>query len=423
LPQIAEDLSRTADAYSMSSGGLPDLADPGLYVTDHVEAVWAELRSRATPYWNESASTGGFWAVTRYDQAVSVYRNDRSFSNEGGVMLGVDRGSAATSAGAAAGRMLIATDPPRHSRLRQVVNSSFSARAVAVLTETIRTVVNELLDPLADGASFDFISEIGSRLPVAVICGMLDVPSADWPRMVELTSTAFGSVDPSDPQSVAAQRQAHAQIFMYYAELVAARRRNPGGDVISALVTGTVDGVPITDEEAILNCHGFITGGNETTRHASAWGVLALSENPAEWLRMRAGEVPIARAVEEILRWSSPAMHILRTATEQVDVGGAVVRPGDTVAIWNAAANRDAAAFDKADRFLVGRDPNRHLALGLGEHFCLGGPLARLEMRVLFEQITERFAELVVVGDPVRLRSNFLRGFTALPVAFRPSSS
>ena len=411
-------MSVAAGAYSMTAAGLPDLADPRLYGTGDAEAVWAELRTRATPYWNESASGAGFWAVTRYDQAVSVYKNNRSFSSERGMMLGVDRASAATSAGAAAGKMLIVTDPPRHKRLRQVVNDSFSPRAVAVLTETIRTVVNELLDPLVDGASFDFVSRVASRLPVAVICGMLDVPRVDWPRMAQLTSTAFGSVDPSDPQSVSAQRQAHTHIFMYYSELIAARRRKPGDDVISALVTGTVDGAPITDEEAILNCHGFVTGGNETTRHASAWGILALADNPREWLRLKAGKVPIARAVEEILRWSSPAMHILRTATEEVDVGGVVAKPGEVVTIWNAAANRDEAAFDQAGLFLVDRDPNRHLAFGLGEHFCLGAPLARLELRVLFEQIKARFDEFAVVGGFVRVRSNFLRGFTELPVAF-----
>jgi cytochrome P450 len=394
-----------------------DLADPALYETELPEQVWAELRRRGVPHWNAEEKGPGFWVITKYDHALAVYKGTHSFSSERGMMLGTDRAAAAAAAGAAAGKMLIVTDPPRHARLRQIVNAAFAPRSVERLVDIIRATAVELLEDVVDAGPCDFVRDVAARLPVAVICQILHVPRADWDLMVDLTSTAFGGVDVSDPASVAAQAQAHADIFYYYTSLVAERRRNPGDDVVSALASGVIDGVPITDEEAVLNCHGFITGGNETTRHASSYGLRALVDNPWEWERLRGDASLVPTLVEEILRWSSPGMHILRTATRDVEIGGAQIEAGEAVTIWNPSANRDEDAFVEPERFLIDRNPNRHLTFGIGEHFCLGGPLARVELRVLFEEIRSRVATIELLGEPRRLRSNFLRGFVSMPAA------
>nr|WP_028922304.1 cytochrome P450 [Pseudonocardia acaciae] len=393
-----------------------DIADPALYESGDPVAVWARLRATTPVFWNEHPPGPGFWAVMAYEPALEVYRNTDAFTSELGMRIDSDPAAIR----AAAGKMLIVTDPPAHQQLRQVMNSAFLPRVVATLTESMRTVIEPLVAAALRRDSLDFVSEVAAVLPAAIICDIMNVPRADRSTMVELTSKAFGASVGADTRCPAGQlgrTEAHAEIFAYFGELIERRRRDAGDDVISALVGGEMNGRKLTDTEVLMNCDGLLTGANETTRHASAAGLIALIDNPGEWHRLRNGEIGLDSAVEEVLRYTSPALHVMRVATKDVMVGGQLVRAGDSVAVWNSSANRDETVFPNPDTFDLGRSPNRHLTFGIGPHFCLGATLARVELRVLLEVLGRRVSRMELAGPVRRMRSNFMWGIDHLPVS------
>ncbi|PKT74619.1 cytochrome P450 [Streptomyces populi] len=395
-----------------------DVADPELYESGDPVALWAHLRATSPVHWNNHPPGPGFWAVMSYRPALEVYRNTDAFTSELGMRI--DSDPAAVEA--AAGKMLIVTDPPTHPRLRQLMNSAFLPRVVSTLEASMRRVIEPLVDEALRNDVVDFVSEIAAVLPAAIICDIMDVPQSERAMMIDLTSKAFGASvggEAKCPMGTMEKTEAHAEIFLYYTELVEQRRRAPGSDVVSALIQGDLGGRRLTDEEVLLNCDGLLTGANETTRHASAAGLLALIQNPGEWHRLRGGEVSIESAVDEVLRYTSPALHVLRVAKKDVEVGGRLVRAGEAVAIWNSSVNRDETVFPDPDRFDLGRDQNRHLTFGIGPHFCLGAPLARVELKVLLQVLAEKVTHLELAGPVERLRSNFMWGIERLPVVLR----
>jgi cytochrome P450 len=248
---------------------------------------------------------------------------------------------------------------------------------------------------------------------VAIICELLGVPAADQDWMYHLTSTAFGGGDPgsTDDVSRSERAQAYGDIFDYYQDLAAQRRKTPGPDLVSTLVHGEVDGIPLGTEDVLLNCTNLIIGGNETTRHAAAGGLLALAE-PEAWQAVR----DIDSLVEEVLRWTTPGMHVLRTATRDTEIAGQPIGAGESIVVWNASANRDEEIFEHPQRFDPARAPNRHIAFGQGGHHCLGAALARIELAALFEALTTRVRQVEVIGPVRRVRSCVLRGIRQLPV-------
>lgn len=392
-----------------------DLADPDLYAHGDPDAVWAELRASDPVHRTVRADGSAFWSVTRHADALAVYRDPDLFTSERGMVLGVD-------ADPAAGRMLVVTDPPRHGALRAVVAGAFTPRVLRRLEDGVRGLVGDLLGRAVAAGGAEFVDAVAARLPVAVVCDLLGLPAADHDWMYHLTSTAFGGGDPSldaDRVSPSERADAYGEIFDYYAALAEARRSEPGDDLVSALVHGQVDGAPLEVEEVLLNCTNLVIGGNETTRHAASGGLLALVGNPEQWRALRADPDLLPRAVEEVLRWTTPGMHVLRTATADTDVAGVPIAAGERVVVWNAAANRDPAVFDSPERFLVDRSPNRHLTFGQGAHFCLGATLARMELRVLFAELLRRVEAVTVTGPVERVPSAVLRGLRRLPVAFR----
>jgi cytochrome P450 len=384
-----------------------DLADAALYAEGDPETIWQELRRSHPVYWNARQDGTGFWVVTRYRDAVTVLKDTNVFRSESGMRL--DHNPAATKA--AAGKMLIVTDPPRHAKIRRLLGSTFTPRVVARLEETMRTVVVETLAAPLAGEACEF-TDIAAVLPVSVICDLLGVPKSDWAFMLTCTKVAFGESGAGRIERV----EAHASILEYYADLVDYRRRRPGEDVISAMVQGTVDGMPITDEEIFLNCDGLISGGNETTRHATVGGLRALIENPEQWRIAAASIDQIDTVVNEVLRYTSPAMHVLRTPVQDTELAGQRIRAGHAVTVWKPAANRDENVFPAPDRFEVLRTPNQHITFGAGAHFCLGGAMARTELRVLFTHLLTSAESAEFTGPVKRLRSNLIWGYESLPV-------
>lgn len=396
-----------------------DVTDADLYADGDPLPVWRDLRASAPVHWNGTSIPGeGFWAVMTYEPAVRVYKDSAAFTSEQGMRLGSGR----HGVDAAAGKMMIVTDPPRHTRLRQLMNSAFSPRRTAEMEQTMRDVLNPLIDDAVERGSVDFVTEIAAVLPAAIVCHIMDVAREEHGAFTDMTSKAFGASLGAEggPVSVAASTRANAKIFAYYAKLLEQRRAQPGDDVVSTLAHGEVDGVPLTDTEIIMNCNGILLGANETTRLASAGGLLALIENPSEWQRLRDGEVALDTAVEEILRWTSPAMHMKRVARIDTELGGHTVLAGETVAIWNPSANRDEAVFDRPDTLDLGRKPNRHLAFGMGSHFCIGAALARVEMRVMLQILVDRLAGAQLAGPVRKMRSNFMWGVERMPVTLLP---
>jgi cytochrome P450 len=389
-----------------------DLADPKLHASERVHEIFRYLRDHEPLFWNRERLEPGFWSVTRYEDCVRVLKDAASFSSGQTNVLGVhrvfgDKGS---------GKMLNATDPPRHGDLRRLVNRCFGPRAVAELEPYLRQVVADALEPAFEQERVDLV-DVVALLPVAGISALLGVPREDWSMLLRLTSMAFGSFDAEfqlTPDVRANMAQAHGRLLIYCRSLIEARRSGGGDDIVATLARAEQDGV-LSQEESALFFDLLLLGGNETTRHGAVGGVLAFVEFPDQWARLKEDRSLLGGAVDEVLRWTSPSRHVLRRATRDVELHSRVIRAGDDVVVWHASSNRDERAFPEPDRFDVGRTPNAHAAFGSGPHYCLGAPLANLELRVFLDELAERVEEIELLAPPERLQSAVISGIKHLP--------
>jgi len=398
-----------------------DLTDHELFLHGDPYAAFATLRHEAPVYWHERRQSRGFWAITKYDDALRVYHDPHTYSSERGISLAFDN---VTPDQAGSGMMMILTDPPRHGKIRQVISRRFTPRAISAYEPEVRAICDEILDAIVERGECDFVVDVAGKLPTAAICEMLGIPAEYRDQMYALGNMSIGTQDPEYNQGRSAMetgRAAQAEFFGYFARLIDERRQRPGKDLISAFTTGEVDGTALTDLEILFNSFLLIIGGQETTRNAVSGGVLALIHNPDQRSILQRNPAIMSTAVEEFLRWTTPVTHILRTALKPAELRGQKIRDGDKVVVWNASANRDEDVFSAPDSFDVTRRPNDHLAFGHGEHFCIGAHLARLEMRVMIEQVMRRMPDLELAGAPERLRSNFVAGIKHMPVRFTPS--
>jgi len=383
-----------------------NLVNPELYATGDPYAQFRWLRANEPAYWHPATDIPAFWALTRYDDVRAAYRDPATFSSAQGILLrpanlGPDPGG---------GRTLALTDPPRHRRLRGLVDEWFTVRSVRSIEAQIQHVVGEVVDQALERQTCDFVTEIAARVPLYVICTMMGVPNQDRSRLFTLTSQAFGAEDPI------IRRFGHLEIMQYFERLQAAKAADPGDDLVSVLATAVVDGRRLPVDDILLQCDNLLVAGAETARITAAGGMLALMEHPDQWHLLEQDPGLLPTAVEEILRWTSTATHLMRTATRRVTLHGRTIEPGDRVTLWTPSANRDETVFDNPDRFTVGRHPNRHLALGFGEHFCLGGTLARVELRLLYHELLRRSIHVELDGEPTLLSSMVVNGPERLPV-------
>ena len=387
-----------------------NLTDPKLYSDGDPYAVWQWLRANDPVRWHPPMDLPGFWILTKYDDVRAVYRDPATFSSAGGIILrpedhGNDPGG---------GRTLALTDPPRHRQLRAVVDDWFVLRSVRVLEAEMRDAAREVVMRAVERERCDFVTEVAARVPLYVICKMMGVPKEDWEYLFSLTNKAFGASD------AMTRSLAHLEILEYFEILLTSRAKSPADDLVSSLVTAKIDGIKLTPDELILNCDNLLVGGTENTRIAAAGGMLAFLRHPAEWQALAATPALLDSAVEEVLRWTSTATHIMRTATRPVVIRDCHIEAGDRVTLWNPSANRDESVFAEADQFSVRRKPNRHLALGAGEHFCLGGTLARAELRLLYDELLRNTARIELDDVPVLLGSIVVNGPERLPVRLTP---
>jgi cholest-4-en-3-one 26-monooxygenase len=363
-----------------------------------------------------------FWAITKHADVAYVSKNPALFrSGDGTLLYEKDIYLQPTQVRPID---IVQMDDPRHRWMRALVSKGFTPTALKRLESDIRQVAGAILDKVEDmaraGVPIDFVDDVAAQLPAAVVGAMLGVPPEDYHLVKHWTDTHADSGAESRQGSTAELPDMAARVAMteYFIAMQAQRANHPRDDLVSILLTAEVDGEQLSQAEQIGFFNILLIAGNDTTRNTASAGLLALGENPREKARLLNDPSLMPTAVEEMLRWSSPVAYFRRTAAEDTELRGKRIRKGDWVAVYYGSANRDEDVFNEPDRFDVGRDPNPHIAFGGGgPHFCLGASLARLELRVLFEELFSRFPEIAVTGKPEWNRSNFFRGFTHLPVS------
>jgi cholest-4-en-3-one 26-monooxygenase len=408
-----------------------DVASPGVYEQGVPHELLAALRAHDPVHWHPwPGKGGGFWLLSKHADVVAAGKDTATYSSGVGHISLEDREPDALEAR----RSLIETDPPAHTRLRKIVSSAFTPKKVREYEGYTREIAGQLLDRALDAGEFDFVTMVSEPLPIQVIVSILGVPAEDADLMIELSNELAAATDPDhvpdpdrypnvvEPRLLPFGSPAAWEIFEYGRRIGEERRRGPTDDLVSRLVHAEVDGERLSDIEYCNFFQLFVFAGNETTRSAISQGMLALMQNPGELERLYDDPSLVPSAVEEINRWATPVIMFRRTATRDTEMRGIPIRGGDKVALWYISANFDDEVFADPLRFDVGRAPNDQVSFGGGgAHFCLGAFLARLEIRVLLEEIIARNVRFEQTGPEVRLRSNFLNGMKSMPVRAVPA--
>ena len=402
-----------------------DLSSHDAFVKEVPLRAFKELREQDPVHWQpEPTPNRGFWAVTRFHDIEDILRDTKRFSSAHGITL-----EEQTEEEVEARRSMIDMDPPNHSQLRRLVSKLFTRSAVAQYEGFIREQARLVLDGGLPKGEFDFVEEISRELPIRVLARIMGVPDEDLPMCVELGDAMIAQADPEYSRAVIDKEDtseyrllpfrspAAVELMAYGHRLAEERRAEPRDDLVTKLVQSEVDGEGLTTAQFDNFFCLLIVAGNETTRHAITHGVRALVDHPDQWRRLRDEPELMPLAAEEILRYGSPTMHFRRTAQTDLELHGTRIRQGDKVVVWFVSGNYDEEVFTDAERFDVGRDPNPHMAFGSGgPHVCLGAHLARLEVRVMFEELIPRLESLEITGPVERLRSNFINGIKHMPV-------
>jgi cytochrome P450 len=405
-----------------------DLTDLDRFARNEAWGQFHTLRHEAPVFWQpEAAPASGFWSVTRYEDISAVDRDGETFTSMKFVNLEeVDDDLQDLR------RSMLETDGTRHRALRKLIQREFGRGPLTRAYEDfLRGLTRSTVDAALarPGDEFDFVTEISADFPIQVLARLLDVPNEDTGKLIDWGNQMIGNTDPdysqhllSDPDSdrfkhLPFRSPAAVEVFEYGRKLARERRGGDGTDLISLLVNRTPeDGEPLTATDFDNYFLLLVVAGNETTRHTISQAMLALIENPDQLALLQAQPELIPGAVEEFLRWASPVYHFRRTATRDVELGGQKIKDGDKVVMWFAAANRDEDAFTDPYRLDVTRKPNNHLAFGTGMHTCLGNSLARMEIRLMFEELIPRLEHIELAGPVTRVRSNFVNGIKSFPV-------
>ncbi|HXG42762.1 MAG TPA: cytochrome P450 [Dehalococcoidia bacterium] len=413
-----------------------NLLDLDIFLSGPPHHLFRVLRQQAPIYWHPDPAGGGFWVLTKYEDLVKVSMDTATFSSAKGFTL-----EAISSPNEFP--MMATTDPPRHTKLRRLVSTGFTPRMVNRLEPDVRQIVNQLLDNAIAKGECDFVTEVAAELPLRIIARFLGVPDEDVHRLFHWSNSLIGALDPEysraasegaegeTPEALARRgeefrrrsEQTVMEMASYLYRLEEERRREPRQDLVTTFLYAEVDGEKLSDLERFAQFVLLSVAGNETTRNLISGGLLALMEHPDQLELLRNDLSLVPTAVEEMLRYVSPVMYMARCVTRDTEFKGVTMKAGDRVTMWYVSANRDEDVFPDPDAFIVTRQPNDHVAFGAGgPHFCLGAPLARLEARVMFEELLTRPYDVELAGRVEWLRSNFVSGIKHIPVRFRRRS-
>ncbi len=386
--------------------------------------AWALLRREAPVYWYDRGVKLPFWAITKHEDIVKISRQPGK--NLNAPRLAVFPEFTPPEEDKRIARHLLVMDRPDHTRYRKLAAAYFTPRSIRRLESNIERITREILDELTleETSEIDFVTTVSAPLPLAVLADMLGVPREDWQLMFRWTNAIVGSEDPEYRQGETSEDSAggaRKSLFEYFWKMAEERRREPRDDIVSVLANAKLEGEDVPPFELLSYYFLLVVAGNETTRNAMSGGLLALTENPGEFEKLRRNPELIPLAAEEIVRWTTPVIQFCRTPTEDLELRGQKIRAGESMCLFYPSANRDEEVFEQPFAFRVDRQPNRHLAFGIGEHFCLGANLARLELRILFRQLAERLVEVETTGPVERLRSSFLGGVKHMPIRYRLS--
>ncbi len=405
-----------------------DLTDLDLFAAGFPDDVFAALRREAPVWWHEPTEHTpdgvGFWVVSRHAEMQAMGSDAMTFSSErapdaaGGGTLIED-----LPYGFAAGVLLNMMDDPRHHRIRRLVTPAVAPRALALLEPELRARTAAILDAVAARGRCDFLLDVAVELPLQAIAMLMGIPDEDRHDLMAWTNATLTYDDRELGSRSAGSEHAAAAMAAYGTALIDRKRAEGGADIVATMARARVEdeegrAEALSDLELLMFFNLLMAAGSETTRNAIALGMAALIEHPEQWDLLRHDPAVWGTAVEEILRWSSPTLYNRRTATRDVVVAGERIRAGDKVTLWWASANRDETVFEEPFRFDLRRAPNPHLAFGYRSHFCLGASLARLEIRIMLEELQTRFERLCIEGPIERFRTNKHAGVKHMFVTF-----
>ena len=405
---------------------LADLSSHDAFVDGVPHGTFGYLRRNEPLAWFDEPDASGFWALTRYADIVAVNRNYRHFSSRSGIRL-----EEMSEEEREARLTMMEQDPPDHTRLRRFVNRGFARALIETYEQRVRDIAVRVLERALARSEFDCVAEIAKPLPLKMLADVLGVSEEDGAWLAEKGDQLIGNSDPDFTDHVVDRvdtdafrlmpfrSPAGAEVFEYAERQAEIRRAQPRGDVISLLLEPLPDGKPLTDLEFKNLFTLLISAGNDTTRYAIASSLHVLANEPHLLEQLRHADARRwGSAVEELLRWSSPTMHFRRTAVEDVEMHGRRIRAGDKLILWFISGNYDESVFEDPYRVDLTRHPNPHMAFGRGgPHACLGMWLARLELRVVLQELVSRIRAIRQIGTETRLRSNFINGIKSLPVA------
>jgi cholest-4-en-3-one 26-monooxygenase len=400
------------------------LLDPDAYVRNgYPWAEWAELRRHDPVSKHRHGEAGEYWALVRHAEIVAVSRRPRDFVS--GPRLNMPpRRAQDVAAEEILPEMIINMDPPRHGAMRALTSRHFTPRALRALEPRVAAIAREVVERAVglygDGRAFDFVAEVSARLPLAVIMELLGVPRDDWETLLQLANETVGAGDPEYNRGAASSNAAavHARegMFEIFARHISERRKEPRDDLMSVLVQAEIGDRPLTDYEVLAYCFLLTAAGNETTRNATTGGAHALAERPGQLARLRREPGLLRTAADEIVRFVSPIVHFCRTATVDTELAGRTIRKGDTVVMFYPSASRDEAVFANPEELDLARSPNPHVSFGIGEHYCLGASLAKLELECIFRELSARIEGIELAGPVERLRATVIGGVKRMPV-------
>ncbi len=383
------------------------LADPTFYSRDP-HPLFTRLRAEAPIAWCDEP---GFWAVSRHADVYTASTDNETFCSSRGILL-QDIGAELSDIPGA----LLYIDPPDHTRYRQLVRPAFSPSRMRAMEDQVRHRARALIDRIRAGTETDIVHELTVPYPIGVIADLLDIPDTDWERFYRWSDAFIAAADGGTSQSEEVEEQT-TEATLYLIEHITRKKADPGDDLVSYLVTVEADGEVLNQDELLMFLIQLLVAGNETTRNLITGGLVALADNPSEWQAIVRDSSLIPCAVEEALRWTCPVISFVRTATRDTELGGMDIAEGEPVLLLYWSANFDVDEFGPtADRFDVRREPNHHMSFGFGAHFCLGAMLARIEARVLLEELTARFTTIERVGDVERIPSTVIAGIRRAPM-------